>query len=471
MKSLEAGTGGTRRVRRDRLVRRGVVCILAMLFLVFFSVLAVGFFFSTTMSAQISANERSCHESQLAAESGMRFLRYQLSRLSIKPQVSPDKLLEEVNTQLGVLLEGTDNLGTRSIGYDGKKISIPAGPNDLITLSPLGQTFRATITSSGDRLTVKVVGSSNASLSKMCRAVETEFKRTNLPSSVFDFGLASRGKVQVKASSATSVVGTPDADGSILSVFPGSGAISTGSGPIEGDLTVTGSKNDVALGGGTVGGTADAAAIKARHTHVIDEPLFPYVDTTVFRPLATNLYVPGAVTQKNIRVPANANPRFNDGDVINGILYIESPNNVTFRGNAVINGLIVFENKGSAAANTLDFRGNVSPSSIPAAAEFDAVRAVAKGWAIAAPLASVTMSGSVDGTLEGSVIASSIDLNGSADLHFKSGSIITLGSSPTMIEGKAVEFAGTAADNPPVSGVRFLATFLPDLSSYREVAP
>jgi hypothetical protein len=40
-----------------------------------------------------------------------------------------------------------------------------------------------------------------------------------------------------------------------------------------------------------------------------------------------------------------------------------------------------------------------------------------------------------------------------------------------VIEGKAVEFIGTAADNPPMSGVRFDATFLPDLTTYREVSP
>jgi hypothetical protein len=204
---------------------------------------------------------------------------------------------------------------------------------------------------------------------------------------------------------------------------------------------------------------------------VVADPLFPYVDTTVFKPLATNTYVSGASTQKNIRVPPNTNPQFNAGDVVNGILYIESPNTVTFRGNATINGIVVFENKGDPSVNSMDFRGNVSAKAIPAAAEFDAVRAVANGWAIAAPAAAVTLSGSVDGTLEGSLVASSVDLAGSADLHFKSGSIISLGTAPTMIEGKAVEFAGTAADNPPASGVRFQATFLPDLASYREVAP
>ena len=34
-----------------------------------------------------------------------------------------------------------------------------------------------------------------------------------------------------------------------------------------------------------------------------------------------------------------------------------------------------------------------------------------------------------------------------------------------------VEFAGTGADNMPKTGVRFNAYFLPDLTTYREIAP
>ena len=451
--------------------RRGVVCVVAMLYLILFAVLAVGFYFATIMSAQISANERSVQTAQLAAESGLAFLRYHLSRLDIAPTVPADEVLKETNEQLAPLLNGTNNLGTRTIGYDGTSISIPAGTTDVIRISPNGSGFRATITATGERLVVRVVGSGGTSSASQCRAIEAEFKRLERPSGVFDYGVASAGKVQVKASAATQILGTPDSDGSVLSTFEGSGAIATGNGPIEGKLFVVGNVNRVTLGGGTVGGSADPAFIRAHNIEVVKAPTFPAVDTAAFRPLATNVYVSGAATQKNIRVPPNTNPEFKGGDVVNGILYIESPNAVTFQGHATINGIIVFENKNDGSVNSLDFSGNVTPTAIPSTAEFAAVRAAAKGWAIAAPAAAVTLSGSVDATLEGSLIGSSVNLGGSADLHFKGGSIISLGPSPTLVQGKVLDFTGTAADNMPTTGLKLSYRFVPDLATYREVTP
>src|SRR5688572_126053 len=76
--------------------RRGVVCIVAMLFLVLFAVLALGFYAATAMSMQLSANERSAHSSQIAAESGMQFIRYQLDALDIPADRPPAQVFEEV---------------------------------------------------------------------------------------------------------------------------------------------------------------------------------------------------------------------------------------------------------------------------------------------------------------------------------------------------------------------------------------
>jgi hypothetical protein len=460
------------RPRRRAAGRRGVIAVIAMLFLVLFSCLALGFYYSTAVSAQISANERTGQSCQLAAESGLAFLRYQLSAVDVDPTVTPDKMLEEVSMQLETQMEGTGNLGSGTVYYDSRAsvISIPRYPNESIKLAPGGPSFRVTMTAGGERVTVKVTGYPGAVPSAQSRVIQTEFVRTNKPSNVFGYAVAGRSKVQV-AGAGAKVLGSPDEDGSILSTFNGAGAIVTGSGPIDGDLFVVGDKTRVTLGGGSVAGATAATDIRNNHIKVVAAPLFPYIDTTQFKSLAVNTWVSGASPQKNIRVPANSDPKFKGGDVVNGILYIESPNNVTFTGNATINGIIVFENKGNPSQNTLDFKGNVTPTTIPTTAEFDSVRAAAKGWSIAAPAAAVTMSGSVDGFLDGSLVANSVNLTGSADLHFTKGSIIATGNSPTLLQGKTVEFAGTGADNMPKTGVRFNAYFLPDLTTYREIAP
>jgi hypothetical protein len=209
----------------------------------------------------------------------------------------------------------------------------------------------------------------------------------------------------------------------------------------------------------------------AQHVHVARPPEFPTVHTVVFKELATNLYVPGVARQKNVRVPPGTHPTFSAGDVIDGILYIEAPNAVVFSGHANINGVIVFEDRGTVATNSLDFKGNVTHGAIPAGAEFDAIRARAAGLAIVAPTASVTLSGNVDSTLTGSVIANKVSLAGSADITLINGSVITLGHDPLLLDGKAVNIIGSAATAAPYAAVRFNAYFVPLPGTYAEVRP
>src|SRR6476661_3519037 len=89
--------------------RRGIASVLAMLFLILFSVLAIAFFASSTMSAQISRNEKVAAEAQLAAESGMQFMRYQLGCIDIPTNTSNANLFAAVSSELGRLLNGTTN--------------------------------------------------------------------------------------------------------------------------------------------------------------------------------------------------------------------------------------------------------------------------------------------------------------------------------------------------------------------------
>jgi hypothetical protein len=460
------------RTRRNLPSRPGIVCVVAMIFLALFVVLAVGFYAVTAMATQVSASERTAYVSQIAAESGMQFVRYQLACLDIPANTPPNKVFEEVYLELAAKLDGTDNLAGTVVGYDGKTINIPQGPSQFIRLQAGGPGFRVVINDiNGERMRVRIVGCPENNRASLRRAIDTEYDLVNKKTTTFDYGVAAKGSVQFKSTATTKLLGTPDSAASVLSASTAAGSIVTGSGTIEGDLTVAKDKGQVTLGGGTVGGAGAAGDIVANHVHVVTPPEFPYVHTTVFAPFATNTYVAGAAYQKNVKIPRNTNPKFNGGEVIDGILYIESPNTVTFAGNATINGLIVFENANTPAVNVMDFRGSVSASAIPAASEFDALRKRAAGLAMAAPTASVTLNGSVGGFVEGTVIAGSLSMGGSSDLTINRGSLISLGTSPTLIQGKTVQINGTAADNPPYAGVRLRAYFRPDHVSYRETRP
>lgn len=440
--------------------------MLAMLFLVLFAAMAVGFYAATNTSVQVAGSERLEAETRLAAESGLTFLRYQLAQVPIPPNTPPADVPALLEAGLKARLENTPNLGGALVTRSGDTITIPA-----IDLGD-GTRFSGRMEWSAPELRVAVTGGSPSALAgagEYTRGVRLGFLVKQKRSPVLNYGVASKGRVQIKASAATKVLGTPDEAASVLSAHTGTPSIVTGNGPIEGSLAVVVAKSQVQLGGGRVGQSTVASTIMADYVEVVPTPEFPTVDTTAFKPLAVNVYTSGRSYYKNIRVPPNTNPRFNGGDVIDGILYIESPNNVTFRGHATVNGVIVFENKGDPSVNRMDFRGNVSPEAIPDTAEFDAVREAAQGLAIAAPTAWVVMSGSVDGLLKGSVIAYQVTLSGSADLVLQRGSIITLGPNLTDVAGKTVHFEGTAANNPPTFGVHFSGAFAPQPHTYAEI--
>jgi hypothetical protein len=454
--------GPSRARRRPALRRRGIASMLAMLYLVLFSALALGYYSATTMSAQVSRNERAMSEAQHAAESGLQFMRYKLSQLSIPSNTKDADVPAQIYGDLVAILEKTNNLAGRSITASGSTVFIPA-----ITLD--GNTrFAATVQWANGVGRLTVTGLANNGPNPITRTVQVECTLQTRSGEIFGFGLASQGPVQMKQSSGTKIVGEPNGDASILSAYPGKPAIVTGSGMIEGDLSVVGSTSQVVLGGGSVGGSTYTPDIMENHVKIIPPPEFPTIDTTVFLQFAVNKYTPGKSYYKNIRIPPRTNPTFSGGDVIEGIMYVESPNNVSFRGNAQVNGVIVFDGQGNPTQNTLDFRGSVSPD-MPNTSEFAGIRDAAKGLSLLAPTAAVSLGGSNDGTLQGTLIANRVSIGGSANVSFVKGSLVTLGPVPTMIEGGTVSFTGTGLALPPTTGITFSGYLRLSPWTYREL--
>src|SRR4051812_33437732 len=115
----------SQRARRRR--RRGIASVLAMLYMVLFAVLAIGFYASTTLSAQVSRNERTIADAQLSAESGLQSMRYQLGSMDITTGTLQGNLLPAVAAELGRLLNGTQNMGGNTVQITGgSTIYIPS---------------------------------------------------------------------------------------------------------------------------------------------------------------------------------------------------------------------------------------------------------------------------------------------------------------------------------------------------------
>jgi hypothetical protein len=173
------GAGRRPAVRR----RRGIASVLAMLYMVIFAALALGFYATVSIAAQLSANERRGTEAQFAVESGIQFLRYHLNAVNIPGGLTSDQAFEELYMQLAGRLEPTGNLGGKKLGYrpsapgNPGEIRIPDLAPDRISFTANGPGFRAVITDSTPNVTVKFVGSAGST----ARAVKLTFQRAPKP--------------------------------------------------------------------------------------------------------------------------------------------------------------------------------------------------------------------------------------------------------------------------------------------------
>ena len=80
--------------------RRGVSALVAMMYLVLFSTLAVGFYATSTTSSQVSSNDQKIARALLAAESGMDFMRFQMAQVVVPPMTTEDQLFPNLITAL-----------------------------------------------------------------------------------------------------------------------------------------------------------------------------------------------------------------------------------------------------------------------------------------------------------------------------------------------------------------------------------
>lgn len=459
-------------MKRSTKLRRGLASTMAMLYLVLFSTLALGFYAATTTSNEVVANDRLIASAQSAAESGMDFMRYQLANVSIAPNTPSSDVVTKLYQNLASQLNGSANMAGQTISLTGSTIQIPSSTSGTIKLDSNGDTrFRATITDWAGEIVVKVNG--YAGTVGIVRAFSMDFTRQPRPTSLFNFAVASKGQVVMSKGTITTTAGIDPSVATVMSASDSTGAINMSGGTVTGDLNIVDGAS-VSVTGGTVGtpGSSIPSQILANHVHVVDTPDFPFVDPTVYKQYATNTYSSGAGTQANIIIPPNTNPKFNGNATVQGVMYIQSPNQVTFNGNFNLQGFIVMEG-GSSTTDSLNLSGNLTMSPVPNQPQFDALRAVS-GVAILAPNAALNMTGSAGGTVKGNIIVNKLSTAGASSMTMTQGSIITLYSganSAVFGSSKSFQFTATGAGNQPTMGLSYNTYYSPNQSSYQEVTP
>lgn len=456
----------------------GLASVLAMLYLTLISTLAVGFFVATTLSAQISKNESGLSRAQAAADGGMQFVRYELGAVVLAPSVQTQDYLSNVATQLNTLIGGTKNMNGNAVQVTNGAIYIPSATGWTTIDGNVGTEFRATITQSGANLVVQTVGGGSGVTAS--RLIQVQFQKAPRAGAVLDYGVASQGTVATAGS--TFIQGATDpTKGSVLSADMASGTpITIGGTAVSGDLSVVNPGATIYVANGSsVGGTSDPTKILAHEHYGAPAPTFPWIDTSMFTKYATNAYTPNQTSYTNIVIPPNTNPSFAAGTTINGVLYIQSPNVVSFKGNATVNGLIVTDPSGSysASANQINFGGNlyVNPVSSldPNNPNFAGLTTLTGSFMLA-PNFAVSMTGNF-GTINGSLLAGTVHLSGNAAGTIQ-GSVIAMYDSSASGSSSAVYLAGNSTitissqgTSQYPTGMNFGNNFTPLPGTYLEV--
>jgi hypothetical protein len=461
-----------------------------MLFLIIFAALAIGFYAQTNVAVQVSNNERRNKEALMAAETGLQFIRYELSRITLDPKLTDDQTFEEMHMDLQGQLDGTGTLEGGKIGeivYDPAMIKpprfeIPGDPKQYIKVSEAGPWFRVRVEQQGRELVVTTIGKSGSTVESTGHraGIEVHFGTREWPNKFFDYGIASQGQVIIESKNIIEL-GDPPPQASILSTYEGlnpvtiGNLLSTSPSGIAGDITVVEGYLPLFKGLVSVGGTTNVLDIMANHVHTVPataKPEFPVPDTTIYRDLAVNKYNSLKTTHDNIWIPGSTNPTFTNGHTLRGVIYVYQPNIVKFEGNVTMQCVVVTDPIGAndLTKNILQFTGNggakLPLSSLPFEAQFDEVRKLT-GTFVLAPGFDVLFTGNF-GATAGHVAADRITLTGSASADIN-GSLITLKPNPIRIGGNAA--LTLKASKPPHTGLRFTERFAPLKPSYKEIAP
>jgi len=458
--------------------RRGLASVLAMLFLVLFSTLAVGFYAATTLSAQVAKNERRLTTAQSAAESGMEFMRYQLGIITVPPGTPSNQLLTTVYGLMSTNLNGTYNMGTDVVtmandANGNPTIYVPGNTSHFISIdSTSGAKFQGTVAQSGDKLVVTVTGMGTDGT--ITRGVQLSYQKAARASAIFNYGVASKGKIVTGG--ASYILGNPDpAMGSVLSTDMNDAVpVAIGGKQVSGDISITNPSGSVSYSGASIGGTSDPTQIP-NHIHIgVQPPTFPTIDSSVYTNAVTmSAFTPGARTLSNVYIPPNTNPSFAANTIIQGVLWVQSPNVVSFGGNLTVTGVIVVDNNTAfnAVKNQINFTGSVRASGVqnlPNNSTYANLRSLT-GAFILAPGYALNFSGDF-GSVAGSVIASQISMTGNATGTVQ-GSVIGVDNQPLTLNGSAdITIASTGTSNYP-AGVSFGSYYTPLPDTYVEIEP
>jgi hypothetical protein len=452
--------------------------ILAMIYLMLFAAMAIGFYAQVNGAVQIARNEVESVKARVASESGLAFMGYQLSQVSVH---GGEWMMDELYQALKAQLEPTENLAGKKVKRVGAAIVIPT-----IELGN-GSSFSARVTrvgTSGSMVTASVTGTHGSATSSAGSASACRMSFTLRPrrGSVLDFGVVTKSAMSIDSNAGVTGVASL-ADGKVLIMSDASPALELRSNSLItgqvwfADATPSFTKS----GNSKINGTTTPVAETDYLTGVVP-PEVPFVDTSAFRVFATNVLSTGngkydTVNLRNVLIRANTNPTFGGSITVEGVIYVEMPNKVTFDSNMKVRGVIVAENmpiggdpsKGDSSTNLIEFKSNTSFLGGPETlnATFDPALRAMTGSAILAPHFTVHFNSNF-GIAGGAIIGGKVNFDSNSAGTIK-GTVMSLDEDGVMtLNGNS----GINFEKPPGAGIpagmAFEGAFTPRPDTYYE---
>jgi len=417
-----------------RLNRRGAVLIISMIFVLIFSALAVSMATLSGTNVQLASNQHKVDCAIASTESGQEALRYWLTNVEIPSSTPPSDYFGTIVSTLQYDLDA-NSISNITVYNDG---SIPP----VVLHSASGQNFEGEILIDANDLNILQVYTTGRS-GQITRTIRVHYDIEPYEYPIFDFGLATKGPVHFLGNPTVTGKNTnSEADIFIDSQNNNLAMLVTGNTNFDGDISI-GNTNGIAdfWGAIQIGGDTGQTAID-NHVHIgAESPEFPVPNTQHFQQYATGNIIDSStdishhMTLTNAKIEAGTDPTFEGNIIIAGILYIESPNIVTFNRNVALNGMIVGDGDAyNPGTNSISFIGNFATNPYPSGTEFDAIRSET-GSSIVAPGFSASFSGNF-AALGGVMAVSGAHFSGNVSAAVK-GTIVNYSENPTTVMGNA----------------------------------
>jgi len=417
--------------------RQGSALILSLIFIVIFSAMAVAMAGMSGTNVQVAENQRKLDNTRGCAESGLEVIRYWMSQVEMSGTTAADQRF----TQLGTVLQNELSAVTIVPVCNGSTISISNWPLQ----SSSNQSFSAVLTKiDNDNVQMEVTGH----YGPIDRTIRTNYYFGTRAHNVFDFGVASKGPISLSGNVELSGVNINIESNAYIESASSLVALSIiGNSQIAGHVKIVNRLANVYLQGNNagVGGVTGQAATLPPYTEIGVAPTeFPEMSPSQFYGYATNVLSPTAdlkhnATYENLRIPAGRNPNFTGHATLKGVIYVETPNVVTFAGGVDITGIIVTNGSPTddSGTNQIAFTGNVTSypvSQLPQEEKFHGLQEQT-GTFMIAPGFKTRFGGSF-GTLSGAIAANGIEFYGNAGGTI-SGSILNYANEPMTLSGNS----------------------------------